>query len=58
MEMKVATKAIYINCAILVGLLLELYWGRPAYIVGIAAVILLVVANVVLFLVSRRTHRA
>lgn len=57
-EMKLATKAVCINCAILIGLLLELYWGRPLYVIGIAAVLLFLVANVILFLASRRARRA
>ncbi len=56
--MKLATKAVCINCAILIGLLLELYWGRPLYVIGIAAVLLFLVANVILFLASRRARRA
>jgi hypothetical protein len=55
--MKLATKAACINCAILVGLLLEIYWGRPLYAIGISAVVLFLVANLMLFLVSRRAHR-
>lgn len=56
--MKLATKAICINCAIFIGLLLELYWGRPLYVIGIAALLLFLVANVTLFLASRRARKA
>jgi hypothetical protein len=56
--MKLRTKAICINCAIFAGLLLEWYWGRPLYVIGIAAALLFLVANVTLFVVARRAHRA
>jgi|HubBroStandDraft_1064217.scaffolds.fasta_scaffold126698_2 hypothetical protein len=56
--MKLGTKAICINCAIVVGLLLELYWGRPPLAIGISALILLVVANAILLVVSRRARKA
>jgi hypothetical protein len=56
-EMKLTTKAICINCAIFIGLLLELYWGRPLYVIGIAALLLFLVANGVLFLISRKARK-
>lgn len=54
-EMKTGTKAVYINCAIAVGLLLELHWGRPLYVVGITGIVLFVVANLILIF-SKRAH--
>ncbi len=55
--MRLKTKAIYINVGILVGLLLELYWGRPPYLVVISAVLLFAVANILLFVVSRKARK-
>jgi hypothetical protein len=52
--MKRSTKAIYLNVGILVVLLVELYLGRPIYVVGISAVLLFVVANVALSTASRK----
>ncbi len=54
--MKTGTKAIYVNCAITVGLLLELYWGRPLFVVGIVGVVLFTLANLILIF-SKRTLR-
>jgi hypothetical protein len=53
--MNLKTKAIYINVVIPVGLLLELYWGRPLYVVLISGAFLLTIANVLLLVVSKRS---
>lgn len=53
--MKTGTKAIYINFGVAVGLLLELSWGRPLYVVGITGVVLFAVANLILVF-SRKAH--
>jgi hypothetical protein len=55
--MRFKTKAIYLNVGILVGLLLELYWGRPLYLVLISAVLLFSVANVLLFVVPKKVPK-
>lgn len=53
--MKTGTKAICINFGIAVGLVLELYWGRPLYVVGITGVVLFAVANLMLVF-SKKTR--
>ena len=53
--MKTRTKAIYINCAIAVGLLLELHWGRPLYVIGLTGIVLFAVANLILIF-SGKAH--
>jgi len=55
--MKTGTKAVYINCAIAVGLLLELHWGRPLYVVGITGVVLFAVANLILIFSKKASGR-
>jgi hypothetical protein len=55
--MKLGTKAIIINCAIVIGLLLELYWGRRPLAIGISAAVLLVVANTILIVASKITRK-
>ncbi len=55
--MKTGTKAVCINCAIAVGLLLELYWGRPLYVVGILGVVLFAVANLILVFSKKASGR-
>lgn len=55
--MKTGTKAIYLNSAISVGLALELYLGRPLYAVGISAVVLFTVANLILFVSYKKARR-
>jgi len=54
-EMKTGTKAICINFGIAVGLVLEFYWGRPLYVVGITGVVLFAVANLILVF-SKKTR--
>jgi hypothetical protein len=54
--MSIRTKAIYINCAIVIGLLLELHWGRSLQIIGISALLLFTVANFALFSASRKAR--
>ena len=55
--MRLKTKAIYLNVGILVGLLLELYWGRPLYLALISAVLLFAIANVLLFVASKKVRK-
>lgn len=55
--MKTGTKAVYINCAIAVGLLLELHWGRPLYVVGISGFVLFAVANLILVFSKKANRR-
>lgn len=57
MEMNPTTKAILINGAIVVGLLLEHYWGRSLNVLLISALLLFLVANMMLFIVFRRQRR-
>jgi hypothetical protein len=56
-EMKTRTKAIYINSAIAAGLVLELYWGRSFYVVGISGVILFALANLILVFSNKQRDR-
>jgi len=55
--MKLGTKVILINLAIVVGLLLESYWGRPLTAITISAVILFLVANATFLFLARRTSK-
>lgn len=57
MEMSVKARAIYINIAIFIGLLLELLWGRPLLVIGISAGVLFIVANVAFLIAAKRKHK-
>jgi hypothetical protein len=52
------SKAILINCSILVGLIFEYWTGKPLLAIVIAGTLLLVVANLAMMLAARRRASA
>jgi hypothetical protein len=55
--MKPITKVILVNCSIVVALLLQLWWGRPLYVVGLAGLFSFTLLNLIMFAVSKRRRR-